>query len=155
MFVNNLKEEFHAHEKDVKLRFLEPEDQALIALQGPKAWKVLQPLVDVDLAQLFFMSTGVLRVAGVSGCRVTRCGYTGEDGFEISIPSAASTQVAEKLLQSSAAPVKLAGLGARDTLRYSTKLLNILNFLDQEFTTFNSCFCFYIENCLFPTKGKK
>lgn len=89
----------------------------MIALQGPKARSVLQPLVDVDLAKMYFMSTGLLSVAGVSSCRVTRCGYTGEDGFEISIPSHASTHVVEKLLQSSVAEVKLAGLGARDTLR--------------------------------------
>lgn len=96
---------------------MEPETRALVALQGPQAWQVLQPLVDIDVTQLYFMTTTIVVVAGVAGCRITRCGYTGEDGFEISIPARASEAVVQDILRSTVAPVKLAGLGARDTLR--------------------------------------
>lgn len=112
-----LQKHFHLQKKDVTVKFLEPEEQALIALQGPQAWEVLQPLVNIDVNELYFMTTTVATVAGVSGCRVTRCGYTGEDGFEISIPAQSSEMVTTSILKSTTAPVKLAGLGARDTLR--------------------------------------
>lgn len=46
--------------------------------------RVLQPGVADDLAKLPFMSSAVMAVFGVQGCRVTRCGYTGEDGVEVS-----------------------------------------------------------------------
>lgn len=54
-------------------------------------------------------------VCGIENCRITRCGYTGEDGVEISVPSKSVTEVVETLLQNEF--VKLAGLGTRDTLR--------------------------------------
>ena len=103
--------------KDVELRFLDPDEQALLAVQGPDTAKILQPLVDVDLSHLYFMESTLATVAGVSGCRITRCGYTGEDGVEISLPADQAIKVAEMLLSSEVAPVKPAGLGARDSLR--------------------------------------
>lgn len=103
--------------KDVELRFLDPEEQALLAIQGPDTAKILQPLVSVDLGHLYFMDSTIGTVAGVSGCRITRCGYTGEDGVEISLPGDQAVRVVELLLSSEVAPVKPAGLGARDSLR--------------------------------------
>ena len=47
--------------------------------------KALQPLVDVDLSTLPFMTSSVATILGVKDCRVTRCGYTGEDGVEVRI----------------------------------------------------------------------
>lgn len=56
-------------------------------------------------------------LAGVEGCRITRCGYTGEDGVEISIPSKNIAEVTGTILKSQPDIVKLAGLGVRDSLR--------------------------------------
>jgi aminomethyltransferase len=103
--------------KDVDIRFLNPDERALLAVQGPDTAKVLQPLTNVDLTQLYFMESTLATVAGVSGCRITRCGYTGEDGVEISLDADQAVKVAELLLASELAPVKPAGLGARDSLR--------------------------------------
>jgi aminomethyltransferase len=88
-------------------------DRALLALQGPLAITALARL-NPGIAALTFMTGGGFRLAGAD-CFVTRSGYTGEDGFEISVPSNQAIALARKLL---AQPeVKPAGLGARDTLR--------------------------------------
>ena len=88
-------------------------ERALIALQGPKAVDALARL-NASVAQMVFMNGGVFELAGAT-CFVTRSGYTGEDGFEISVPAEHAAALAEALL---AQPeVKPAGLGARDTLR--------------------------------------
>lgn len=68
------------------------------------------------------MQTAFTEIAGVTECRVTRCGYTGEDGFEISVPADKSAHVAEALLNTKSGDVKLAGLGARDSLRLEAGL---------------------------------
>ena len=92
-------------------------ERALLALQGPKAEAALARL-NPAVADLVFMSGGVFELAAASGpvrCFVTRSGYTGEDGYEISVPQHRAEALAEALL---AQPeVKPAGLGARDTLR--------------------------------------
>ena len=88
-------------------------ERALLALQGPKAVDALARL-NAGVAALTFMTTGVFELLGVP-CFVSRSGYTGEDGFEISVPEDKAEALAEALL---AQPeVKPAGLGARDTLR--------------------------------------
>ena len=88
-------------------------ERALLALQGPKAVDALARL-NAGVAQLTFMTTGVFELLGAP-CFVSRSGYTGEDGFEISVPAEKAEALAEALL---AQPeVKPAGLGARDTLR--------------------------------------
>ncbi|MDZ7589807.1 MAG: glycine cleavage system aminomethyltransferase GcvT [Rubrivivax sp.] len=93
-------------------------ERALLALQGPQAAAALARL-NGGVAQLVFMSGGVFQLAGVP-CFVTRSGYTGEDGFEISVPAEQATTLAEVLL---AQPeVRPAGLGARDTLRLEAGL---------------------------------
>ncbi|KJE89368.1 glycine cleavage system protein T [Capsaspora owczarzaki ATCC 30864] len=123
---------FNAEKKaDVRLQIVET---ALLALQGPKAAAALQALVpSKDLSKLPFMH-GVdgVTVDGVANCRVTRCGYTGEDGFEISIPNQHAVQIAEKLLTNPA--VKLAGLGPRDSLRTEAGLCLYGNDIDETTT---------------------
>jgi aminomethyltransferase len=90
---------------------------ALIALQGPEALNVLQPLTGVDLAGMKYYWFGHGEVANVRAT-VSRTGYTGEDGFEIFVPPQQADKVWLALLQSGqAAGVIPCGLGARDTLR--------------------------------------
>ena len=94
------------------------QDHALIALQGPKAIDVLAPLCQ-EASSLVFMESMLANVDGTQ-CRVSRLGYTGEDGFEISIPKERAVSITQALLANDAcAP---AGLGARDSLRLEAGL---------------------------------
>jgi aminomethyltransferase len=94
------------------------EDRALLALQGPAAVAVLARLAP-EAAALPFMGVGTLRI-GESDCLVSRSGYTGEDGVEISVPASEAEALARLLLQSP--EVAPAGLGARDSLRLEAGL---------------------------------
>ena len=93
-------------------------DRALIALQGPKAEAVLSKFC-ADAAAMRFMDCGPRVVAGID-CFVSRSGYTGEDGYEISIPAGHAPALAEALLANS--DVLPIGLGARDSLRLEAGL---------------------------------
>ena len=94
------------------------EDKALLALQGPDAAQVLNNL-GLDLDGLHFMDVRHFNFAGIP-LVISRSGYTGEDGFEISIPGESAAPLAERLLNTK--KVTLAGLGARDTLRLEAGL---------------------------------
>src|SRR6059058_2826083 len=90
---------------------------ALIALQGPEALNVLQPLTGVDLPSMKYYWFAHGEVANVRAT-VSRTGYTGEDGFEIFVPPQSADRVWNAILESGrAADVIPCGLGARDTLR--------------------------------------
>lgn len=93
-------------------------ERALLALQGPKAADVLGPLQQ-GCRTMPFLGALETELDGIS-CFVNRCGYTGEDGFEISVPCARAVQLAETLLQDR--NVELIGLGARDSLRLEAGL---------------------------------
>jgi aminomethyltransferase len=93
-------------------------DRSLLALQGPKAVQALTRL-NTEVAALTFMTGRDFALAGAE-CFVTRSGYTGEDGFEISVPSDQAEALARTLLD--LPEVKPAGLGARDTLRLEAGL---------------------------------
>jgi aminomethyltransferase len=93
-------------------------DAALLALQGPRAERVLARLQPAA-AELVFMQAAQLELVGAE-CLVTRSGYTGEDGYEISVPAAAAEPLARALLEDPA--VKPVGLAARDTLRLEAGL---------------------------------
>ncbi len=88
-------------------------DRALLALQGPEARQVIGAIAPAA-ARLPFLRGCRVDIDGVACC-ITCSGYTGEDGFEISVPAGDATALAESLLASPR--VGLAGLGARDTLR--------------------------------------
>ncbi|HEX7008205.1 MAG TPA: glycine cleavage system aminomethyltransferase GcvT [Alphaproteobacteria bacterium] len=93
-------------------------DRALLALQGPKAAAVMARLAPAA-CDLAFLSGAAMTVAGVA-CFATRSGYTGEDGFEISVPGADAEALARRLLDEP--EVEPAGLGARDSLRLEAGL---------------------------------
>ncbi|KAJ8015928.1 hypothetical protein DPEC_G00001790 [Dallia pectoralis] len=129
--------EFKAAGHNVDLEFLE---ECLIAVQGkfsysnvrpicPDTATVLQPGLKDDLRKLTFMASTLTTVFGIQGCRVTRCGYTGEDGVEISVPKSGVVALTERLMANS--EVKLAGLGARDSLRLEAGLCLYGNDIDE------------------------
>ncbi|CDO78143.1 hypothetical protein BN946_scf184581.g2 [Trametes cinnabarina] len=89
------------------------EDWGLLALQGPEAAQYLQGLTSFDLRELTFGRCAFVPIEGFN-LHVARGGYTGEDGFEISVPPSQTLDVAQLL---SKPPVQLTGLGARDSLR--------------------------------------
>ncbi|WP_254894960.1 glycine cleavage system aminomethyltransferase GcvT [Novosphingobium sp. B1] len=97
------------------------EDNALFALQGPKAFEALEPLVSGDhpLSALTFMRGGQFKLGGIDAW-ISRSGYTGEDGFEIAVPAENAAELADLIC---AQPqVKPIGLGARDSLRLEAGL---------------------------------
>ncbi len=105
-------------------------DQALIALQGPRAAAVMARLVPRS-SELVFMTAATLELDGAA-CFVTRSGYTGEDGFEISVPADRAEALARRLLaEDEVAPI---GLGARDSLRLEAGLCLYGHDIDAETT---------------------
>ena len=103
------------------------EDRALLAIQGPAAAAVLQRLSD-SAAKLGFMGVAETAVAGID-CIVSRSGYTGEDGFEISVPADHAETLANRLIEER--EVVPAGLGARDSLRLEAGLCLYGNDIDE------------------------
>ncbi|KAJ7210405.1 glycine cleavage system T protein [Mycena pura] len=95
---------------------------------GPKAASYLQSLTSFDLTQLTFGKSAFIPIEGFN-LHVARGGYTGEDGFEISVPPSQTVEVAELLGKS---PVQLTGLGARDSLRLEAGMCLYGNDLDED-----------------------
>jgi len=121
-------------------------EHALLALQGPAAGAVMQRL-SPSLAKLTFMSGAVTKIAGID-CFATRSGYTGEDGFEISVAGANAEALARALL---AAPeVKPAGLGARDTLRLEAGLCLYGHDIDTSTTPIEAALAWAIQKVRRP-----
>lgn len=116
---------------DIEINHMD--EHALLALQGPKAFDALNRHVtgDYPLDALVFMKGGKFEIAGVPAY-ISRSGYTGEDGFEISIPAEAAATVADLLC--SEPEVRPIGLGARDSLRLEADLPLYGHDLDPETT---------------------
>ncbi|MBO0735951.1 MAG: glycine cleavage system aminomethyltransferase GcvT [Alphaproteobacteria bacterium] len=105
-------------------------DRALLAIQGPCAASALSRLAE-GIAQLSFMAAAELTICGWP-CLVSRCGYTGEDGFEISLPARGAESLARRLLiEPEVSPV---GLGARDSLRLEAGLCLYGHEIDEDTT---------------------
>jgi len=109
------------------IELVQIEDRALLALQGPSAEQVMAGLSD-GIKDMAFMSSQTMLVGGIE-CWVSRSGYTGEDGFEISVKADEATALAEKLLAHE--DVMLCGLGARDSLRLEAGLCLYGNDIDE------------------------
>lgn len=103
--------------------FNRSDEHSQLALQGPLAREILQPLTDIDLSQMKPFTFAFGQVASIE-CLVSRTGYTGEDGFEI-YTLAENPEVIWKAIMAEGEPKGLlpVGLGARDTLRLEAKLM--------------------------------
>lgn len=121
----------HLHEhlpEGVTLNHMD--EQALIALQGPKAVDALARIAP-GVEALSFMTAGAFTIDGIEAW-ISRSGYTGEDGFEISVPAEAVTRIATLIADQP--EVKPIGLGARDSLRLEAGLPLYGHDLDPETT---------------------
>ena len=107
---------------------------ALIAVQGPAAREVLQPLATIDLGDIGYYRFGYGEVAAARAT-ISRTGYTGEDGFEIFVPPNVADRVWQAILESGrSADVIPCGLGARDTLRLEAAMRLYGNDIDETTT---------------------
>jgi aminomethyltransferase len=107
---------------------------ALLAIQGPKALEVLQPLTGVDLGSMKYYWFAHGEVASVRAT-VSRTGYTGEDGFEVFVPPQSADRVWQAILESGkSVNVIPCGLGARDTLRLEASMRLHGNDIDDQTT---------------------
>ncbi len=123
------------HAKGYNLRLEDASDRwCQLALQGPRAQEILQPLTPAALASMKYYGFVQDKVCGVP-CIVSRTGYTGEDGFEIYGPSESAEKIWYGIL-GAGAPHGLvpAGLAARDTLRLEAKMALYGNDIDETTT---------------------
>ena len=128
--MKHFEEQMAAFGGDVSMEYLEDTKQ-LLAIQGPGAAAAVAKLLpsDFDLVKMPFMTGTDTTLDGIPGCRITRCGYTGEDGFEIAMPAEDAVSIAAKLLEDPT--VNPTGLGARDSLRLEAGLCLYGNDLDE------------------------
>lgn len=112
-------------DKDIRLEILD--ESALLAVQGPQSHIVLEKLFEQSLKDQKFMSSVVRNIPKLNTQVIaTRCGYTGEDGFEISVPNSQAVALADLIMSikddQGDAIVAPSGLGARDSLRLEAGL---------------------------------
>ncbi|UXI20497.1 hypothetical protein NH340_JMT06440 [Sarcoptes scabiei] len=129
--LNREKSLFLQKNSNAKLEFNILRDSSLLAFQGPKTAQILQTMLKENLMELKFMNAIETSLDGIP-VRLTRCGYTGEDGFEIKVHNDQAALLAQKLLENES--VKLAGLGARDSLRLEAGLCLYGNDIDMKTT---------------------
>ena len=117
--LTHFREQFSGHDDLVQHDLLD--DHGLIALQGPSSSEILQKLTSHNLNDVKFGGCASTTILSVPDVLISRGGYTGEDGFEISIPGSEGTvSITEALMENK--DVKLAGLAARDSLRLEAGL---------------------------------
>ena len=121
----SMREQDVAHLKTLDIEVIEI-DRSLIAIQGPSAEAIVSAIVP-EAAELKFMETRLMDLMG-SECRVSRLGYTGEDGYEISLPNDRAVEITRKFLEHP--DLEMAGLGARDSLRLEAGLCLYGNDID-------------------------
>jgi glycine cleavage system T protein len=122
-YMNEHKNSSEWRNKDISILY--NEDNSLIAVQGPKAQTLVDSVLGTSLSDMDFMTSKVMKYKGET-IRVSRCGYTGEDGFEISVPEKLAVPFAQALETGKDSKgtvlAKWVGLGARDTLRLEAGL---------------------------------
>ena len=122
-YMNEHKTSNEWRNKDIGINY--NEDNSLIAVQGPKAQTLVDSVLGTNLSDMDFMTSKEMKYKGET-IRVSRCGYTGEDGFEISVPEKLALPFAQALDTgkgpNGAVLAKWIGLGARDTLRLEAGL---------------------------------
>lgn len=144
-------DEAHLRAKLSDLCEVERLERALIALQGPKSESVLARLAP-ECAGMRFMDLRVVTVMGAE-CVAARSGYTGEDGFEISIPAEIAREIAEGLLEDEAvAPI---GLGARDSLRLEAGLCLYGSDIDETTTPVEAGLSWAIQKARRRRRGRE
>ncbi|TKR60730.1 hypothetical protein L596_027932 [Steinernema carpocapsae] len=126
--------------KDVEIVTLD--GRGLVAVQGPEMVQLIQPETDIDLSKLYFMQSAI-----------TRCGYTGEDGVEISLDADKAELLVSHILESKNANAKLAGLGARDALRLEAGLCLYGNDINETTTPVEAAIAFVVAKRRRQTLG--
>ena len=114
---------------------------AMIAVQGPMALAIAQPVVESHLSGLDYYTGVSTRIDGQAGI-VSRTGYTGEDGCELIVPAPAALQIWERLIAAGAKPV---GLGARDTLRLEAAMPLYGHELSEQINPFQADLAFAVN----------
>ncbi len=127
------------HAEGLEVELTDRSDEiALLALQGPKAREILQPLADIDLDTVGYYRFAEGSVAGVKGM-ISGTGYTGEDGFELYMPADGAVQLWKAIIEAGTPHGLIpAGLGARDSLRLEVGYALYGNDLDDQHTTLES-----------------
>lgn len=121
-------------------------EYALLALQGPVAQKILQKITEKNLDDIkFFYFCDDVKIEGISAF-ISRNGYTGEDGFEILVPSGDAPILWDKLMAAGKEEGLVpAGLGARDTLRFEVCLPLYGNELEKDITPLEAGLGFFVK----------
>ena len=115
-----------------------------LAIQGPKAEEILQKICSIDLKSLkYFWFNSQAEIAGIK-CIVSRTGYTGEDGFEIYLTEQAPL-VWEEILKAGGEDIAPIGLGARDTLRFESKLPLYGQEIDKDITPLEAGLGYFVK----------
>lgn len=124
----------------------EHDDWAQVAIQGRHAEAILQALTSVDLSGIAYYWFGQGAVAGVEGCIIARTGYTGEDGFEVFLPTAGADAMWPALMAAGAEHgLQPIGLGARDTLRLEARMHLYGNDMDDDTTPLEAALAWAVK----------
>ena len=120
-------------------------DTAMIAIQGPKALRIMEPLVGADVGGLGYYTGGETTICGEHGI-VSRTGYTGENGCEIIVPASAAAGIWERIFASGKEHgVAAVGLGARDTLRLEAAMPLYGHELSEEINPYQAGLAFAVN----------
>lgn len=134
----------HAEKYDVEVKNISDEI-AKIDIQGPHSEKILQKLVDTDLAPIKRYYFKTMKVDGVE-MTVSRSGYTGEDGFELYVQNEAAEKIWYKLLEVGEEDGLIAcGLGARDTLRTECGMMLYGHDIDRDHTPLEAVYSWLVS----------